>query len=197
MNKVILFLLITASAWANASDYVEGKDYRKVAGIPEVQKSVVREFFSYNCPHCYRKDPTIEKMAELIKSDIAFVRTPVGAGRASWIMAQEAYYVANQLKITEQVHSAIFKYIHEQGGPFTSSSQLEAFFVSQGVKQSDFEKVYNAPAKQVELNKWEIQIQLAEIRGVPTLLVNGIYEVNPGDHSAEELAKLVEYLNKK
>ncbi len=186
------------SQFSNAQIFVEGKDYKKVAGIPEVTKPVVREFFSYNCPHCYQAEPTIEKMVQLLKGKVDFKRTPVGAGRSSWILSQEAYYVAKQLKITNQVHSKIFHYIHQEAGPFTNAQQLKAFFEFQGVKSKDFDAVYSGKQKKTQLSTYDIQIQLSGITGVPTLLVNGIYEINPGEHSANQMAELVMYLaNKK
>ncbi|WP_246029067.1 thiol:disulfide interchange protein DsbA/DsbL [Parashewanella tropica] len=181
---------------ALAANYVEGKDYTKVEGFPETHKPVVREFFSYNCPHCYHAEPSVEKMATMLKGKVAFVRTPVGAGRPSWILGQEAYYVAQKLRITNQVHSQIFHYIHEEAGPFTSASQLRAFFITQGVKGAEFDKVYNSPEKKSAFSEYGIQVQLSGISGVPTFLINGIYEVNPSGKSASELVAIVNYLVK-
>ena len=190
-------MLAIVSQLSLAKTFVEGKDYKKVDGFPEVTKPVVREFFSYNCPHCYHAEPVVEKMAKLLQGKIAFKRTPVGAGRKSWIISQEAYYVAQQLKITEQVHSKIFHYIHEEGGPFTNAQQLKAFFEFQGVSGKAFDKVYNSPQKKQALSNYDIQLQLSGITGVPTMLVNGVYEINPGEHSAKELAELVKFLASK
>ncbi|MBM7072049.1 thiol:disulfide interchange protein DsbA/DsbL [Shewanella sp. 202IG2-18] len=177
-----------------ANTFVEGKDYKKVSGLPEATKPVVREFFSYNCPHCYQAEPTVEKMARLLKGKVTFKRTPVGAGRPSWILSQEAYYVAQKLKITNQVHSKIFHYIHEEAGPFTNAQQLKAFFEFQAVSGKEFDKVYNSKDKKTTLDNYGIQLELSGITGVPTLLVNGVYVVNPGEHTAQELAKLVQFL---
>ncbi|RLV58360.1 thiol:disulfide interchange protein DsbA/DsbL [Parashewanella curva] len=179
---------------ALAANFVEGKDYIKVEGIPEAHKPVVREFFSYNCPHCYHAESSVEKMATMLKGKVAFVRTPVGAGRPSWILGQEAYFVAKKLKITQQVHSQIFHYIHEEAGPFTSVAQLKAFFITQGVKASDFDMAYNSADRKAALSEYGIQVQLSAISGVPTFLINGIYEVNPAGKSADELVGIVNYL---
>ncbi|RJY06496.1 thiol:disulfide interchange protein DsbA/DsbL [Parashewanella spongiae] len=180
---------------ASAADYIKGKDYIEVTGIPELQQPIVREFFSYNCPHCYNEDSTMNKMAELLQGDVTFTRTPVGAGRSSWILAQEAFFVAKKIKIYKQVHSKIFHRIHEEGGPFTTSGQLKTFFMKQGVTAEQFDKAYNSSDKQAVLSNYETKVQLAEIRGVPSLLINGKYEVNPGNRSAQELAGLVRYLS--
>ncbi len=138
--KIVFILFFITSGHASATDYVNGKDYVEVTGIPELQQPSVREFFSYNCPHCYKEDSTMNKMAELLKGDVTFTRTPVGVGRPSWILSQEGFFVAKQLKISKQVHSKIFYHIHEDGGPFTTVRQLKTFFIKQGVtaKQCNF-----------------------------------------------------------
>lgn len=52
-----LIFLALSSLSVSAADFQEGRDYIKVPGIPEAKSGIVREFFSYNCPHCYYKDP--------------------------------------------------------------------------------------------------------------------------------------------
>ncbi len=137
----------------------------------------------------------MNKMAELLKGDVDFTRTPVGVGRPSWILSQEGFFVAKQLKISKQVHSKIFYHIHENGGPFNTVGQLKTFFIKQGVTAKQFDKAYNSANKRTVLSNYETKVQLAEIKGVPSLLVNGKYQVNPGSRSAKELAKLVRYLS--
>ena len=87
------FLLIIAMLLplqtAHAQQYEEGVDYVKISGIPETTKPVIREFFSYNCGHCYRQDPLFEETAHILENDVQFERTPVGAGRSSWILAKK------------------------------------------------------------------------------------------------------------
>nr|WP_049763925.1 thiol:disulfide interchange protein DsbA/DsbL [Shewanella halifaxensis] len=180
---------------ASAAPYQEGVDYVKIAGIPESSTPVVREFFSYNCGHCYRQDPFFEQTAHLLGDDIKFDRTPVGAGRTSWILSQEAYYLAQKFNVTKQVHGNIFTRIHEQEGAFTRPEQLRDFFVSQGLNAKEVEAAMNSTDAKLALMNYDTQAQLAEIRGVPSLVVNGKYLVkNPGK-TPEDLAKLVRYLS--
>lgn len=87
-------LMLSASFALQAASFEEGKDYVTVAGITEAQKPVLREFFSYNCPHCYKQEPLMDLTVQLLGKDVAFERTPVGAGRPAWELSQLAYYVA-------------------------------------------------------------------------------------------------------
>ncbi|MCE9686911.1 thiol:disulfide interchange protein DsbA/DsbL [Shewanella sp. AS16] len=179
---------------AEAKNYVEGQDYVKVGGISETKTPVLREFFSYNCPHCYHKDPQIAATVALLSKDIDFVRTPIGAGRPAWILSQQAYYVSQKLKLTEQVHAKIFNQIHELGKAFTRPEQLKAFFVAQGVSPEVFDATFNSVDNKFTLSNYDFQAQLAEIKAVPSLLVNGHYLLNPSSFSPSELAELVRYV---
>nr|WP_259649607.1 thiol:disulfide interchange protein DsbA/DsbL [Shewanella sp. MBTL60-007] len=181
------------SVWAE--EYKEGVDYVKIAGIPESKKPVVREFFSYNCSYCYRQDPFFEQTAQLLEGDIQFERTPVGAGRSSWILSQEAYYLAQKFNVTKQVHGNIFTRIHEKGNAFTRPEQLKDFFVSQGLNVEEVEAAMNSTDAKLALMNYDTQAQLAEIRGVPSLVVNGQYLIKEQGKTPKELAELVRYLS--
>ncbi|EGT3626355.1 thiol:disulfide interchange protein DsbA/DsbL [Morganella morganii] len=187
-------LILSASFALQAASFEEGKDYVTVAGITEAQKPVLREFFSYNCPHCYKQEPLMDLTVQLLGKDVAFERTPVGAGRPAWELSQLAYYVAQKLKMTKQTHGAIFKQIHEKGEQFTAPEQVKAFFVAQGAKVDDVDAAMNSVDAKFTLMNYDSQAELAGIKGVPSLLVNGRYMLTSTAHTPEELAALVKFL---
>ncbi|WP_413484352.1 thiol:disulfide interchange protein DsbA/DsbL [Shewanella baltica] len=187
-------LMLSASFALQAASFEEGKDYVTVAGITEAQKPVLREFFSYNCPHCYKQEPLMDLTVQLLGKDVAFERTPVGAGRPAWELSQLAYYVAQKLKMTKQTHGAIFKQIHEKGEQFTAPEQVKAFFVAQGAKVDDVDAAVNSVDAKFTLMNYDSQAELAGIKGVPSLLVNGRYMLTSTAHTPEELAALVKFL---
>ncbi len=187
-------LVLSASFALHAASFEEGKDYVTVAGISETKQPMLREFFSYNCPHCYKQEPLFAATVKLLDKDIAFERTPVGAGRPAWELSQLAYYVAQKLKMTKQVHEAIFKQIHEKGEPFTMPEQVKAFFVAQGAKVEDVDAAMNSVDAKFTTMNYDSQAALAGIKGVPALLVNGRYMLTSSAHTPEELAELVKFL---
>ena len=187
-------LMLSASFALQAASFEEGKDYVTVVGITEAQKPVLREFFSYNCPHCYKQEPLMDLTVQLLGKDVAFERTPVGAGRPAWELSQLAYYVAQKLKMTKQTHGAIFKQIHEKGEQFTAPEQVKAFFVAQGAKVDDVNAAMNSVDAKFTLMNYDSQAELAGIKGVPSLLVNGRYMLTSTAHTPEELAALVKFL---
>ncbi|QQX82000.1 thiol:disulfide interchange protein DsbA/DsbL [Shewanella sp. KX20019] len=192
---LVIFTLLLPLQSAYAKPYVEGIDYVKIAGIPETQKPVIREFFSYNCGHCYRQDPLFEQTAHLLENNIQFERTPVGAGRTSWILSQEAYYLAQKFNVTKQVHGSIFSRIHEKGEAFNRPDQLRAFFVSQGLDAKEVDSAMNSADAKLALMNYDTQAQLAEISGVPSLVVNGQYLIKVQPRSPEALAAMIKYLS--
>ncbi|GGE67958.1 thiol:disulfide interchange protein DsbA/DsbL [Shewanella carassii] len=191
-----LILLAIGSFSASAADFQEGRDYVKVAGIPEAKGGIVREFFSYNCPHCYYKDPLMQQTAALLKGKLDFERTPVGAGRPSWILSQEAYYLAQKFRITDQVHGNIFNRIHEQHQAFERPQQLKDFFLAQGVNEQELNQTLGSADSKLALANYDTQTQLSGIRGVPSLLVNGKYLITSKSSDPKELAALILYLNR-
>ena len=156
---------------------------------------MVREFFSYNCPHCYRQDGLFNATMAKLDGSVDFERTPVGAGRPSWQLSQEAYYLAQKLKVTSQAHGNLFKRIHEGKGAFTRQDELIQFFVEQGVAKAEIDKAIASADSKLALANYDTQAQLAGIRGVPSLLVNGKYLVISKTHSADELSALLKYLS--
>ncbi|MCL1043471.1 thiol:disulfide interchange protein DsbA/DsbL [Shewanella marisflavi] len=205
MKKVVklfrhlsLMLLTFATLQVSAAQYVEGVDYVKVAGISEVNQPIVREFFSYNCPHCYRQDglitSAVAKLNAQLDNQVVFERTPVAGGRASWQLSQKAYYLAKKFHVTEQAHGNLFKRIHEGDGAFRRQEELIQFFVAQGLPKADIDNALASVDNKLAIADYDTQAQLSGIRGVPSLLVNGKYLVTNKQRSPEELAELLAYL---
>ncbi|WP_299495401.1 thiol:disulfide interchange protein DsbA/DsbL [uncultured Shewanella sp.] len=192
----IAMCLMALLSYASDNRYIEGQDYIHINGIPETQHPVVREFFSYNCPHCYRQDATFETMSHLLGKDIMFVRTPVGAGRDAWILSQKAYYLAQKFKVTRQVHGVIFKRIHTQEGGFKNEMDVVNFFVKQGLEVNEVKAALASADADLAISNYDLQTQLSGIRGVPSLLVNGQYLVNSTSQTPEQLSQLVQYLSR-
>ncbi|CAM2981056.1 thiol:disulfide interchange protein DsbA/DsbL [Shewanella amazonensis] len=186
-------LLMSLSAMA--ATFVEGKDYVRVEGFSESHTPVLREFFSYNCPHCFRMDHTIEEAVGLVAKEVRFERTPVGAGRNPWQMSQLAYYLAQKFNVTDQTHGAIFKQVQEVA-PFQSEADVRQFFVSQGLKADELDKAIASSDRKLAMMTFDTEAQLSGIRGVPSLLVNGKYMLNIQGRSSAEIAELVQYLVK-
>ena len=61
-----------SSLSAHAANFVEGQDYQVLANPENIggNKIIVREFFWYGCPHCYKLEPYMEQWARTKPADV-------------------------------------------------------------------------------------------------------------------------------
>lgn len=71
---------------AGATEWVEGRDWQNLP-VPAPKDAggriLVREFFSYGCPHCADLNPLITAWAAKLPPDVEFQRLPVSFGRTA------------------------------------------------------------------------------------------------------------------
>ncbi len=112
----LVALLALPLASAMAAEPVEGKDYFLVdPALPptDPSKIVVTEFFSYQCPHCYR----------FAKPFAAWIGAPAGGRQdgarggydraRAWVPAAQAFYALMALKTLPELDDALFGAIHD------------------------------------------------------------------------------------
>ncbi|MCP4788723.1 MAG: thiol:disulfide interchange protein DsbA/DsbL [Gammaproteobacteria bacterium] len=181
---------------AVAEDYQAGVNYAVLAQPIKSNTGVivVNEFFGYSCPHCNAFEPSLHHWAEQQQSDLAFVPVPVVFGR-SWEPYAKAYYMARQLGILDQTHSAMYNAVHIQKRRISTRAALQNFFAEQGVNEADFDKAYNSFDLKNKLRQGNRLAARAKITGVPTMLVNGKYVVNSTMAGGnEEMLQVVDFL---
>ncbi|TKB44428.1 thiol:disulfide interchange protein DsbA/DsbL [Thalassotalea mangrovi] len=190
MKKLISLVLLVALTACNGQEakYVEGKHYTKVSETASA-KPEVREYFSFYCPHCLRYEPLMQDLARSLPEGVTFEKNHVDFLRAASPEIQfditKALAVAKQLPQKERLIAAIFKEIQGQGRPITSPDDLRRIFVTNGVDGELFDKKFksdavNAEAKKQKKNQDDLVAKRA-LTGVPTVVVNGKYRVNPSE----------------
>lgn len=188
--RLLLTLLVCALSLAvvRAADSVatpppfqEGKDYVRlstpvptsVPGKPEVV-----ELFSYRCPHCYHLDPSVEEWLKHKPDGVVFVRIPVSAGyQPDYESAARAYYAAEALGVLDKIHRPLFDAIHRDKRKLSNEDEFAAFFAEQGVDQDAFRKAYKSFQTETQLRRGNQLAQRYGTHGVPTVIVNGQFEV--------------------
>lgn len=182
-----LSLSITASALP--SRYVSGVHYTTLdqpAPTADDGKIEVIEFFLYSCPHCYAFDPELRAWVEQLGQGVAFRRVPVTFGAAGPVYAR-MFYTAKALGVLHQLHSDIFKAIHEQGKPLLKPGAIRAFFVAHGVEGKAFDDTFGSDAVTNKVEAARALMRTYRVTSVPSLGVNGRYWVNAvqaGSHEA-------------
>jgi len=169
-----------------AANYQEGKQY-SVVGNKTSAKPEIREFFSFYCPHCLRFEPFFANIKKSLPEGVKFVRNHVdflpGASTDTQAMLTKALVVAQQLPEKEKLVGAIFNYVQVQRATFSSEKDVRNLFVLNGVDGEKFDKLMksfsvNSVAKQMR-KKQDYYAQIGALTGVPTIIVNGKYRINP------------------
>lgn len=183
-----------------APAYVEGRDYTRIAPaqpVASAAKIEVREFFWYNCPHCYRLQAPLEAWLAKAPADIDYKATPAVLS-PRWGILAKAYFAQEALgPVDRKLHMAIFKAIHESRQDLEKPEAL--FQVVDAVKGKEYGAKYRAAygsfGVQTQLGKGGKLAQSYQLQGTPTVVVDGIYAVSPSTAGSEAaMIPIVNYL---
>jgi len=162
-------------------EFVEGQHYKVLpisVDTRDKDKVEVVEVFSYMCVHCYNFDPYVEAWHGMQTDGVDFRRVPASFN-ADWELLAQAYYTAETLGVTAQVHLPIFQGLHEQRQDLRKSDQLAALFEeAAGVAADDFNTAYNSFSVRSRVQQAKALTRAYQVTGVPTLVVNGKYLVD-------------------
>ena len=137
----------------------------------------VAEIFWYGCPHCYTFDPYLESWKGDLDPDVSFVRVPA-VWNALLQLHARAYYTAEVLGITEEIHTPIFREIHVNGNLLNSEQALQGFFEQFGVSEEDFTGAFNSFAVHTRLQRADELSRRYRVSSVPMVIVNGKYSAS-------------------
>lgn len=140
-------------------------------------KVEVVEVFSYACPHCFTFLPLMEQYAKS-KPDYVEIRHMPAIFRDSWVPLARAYYTAELLGVADRIHRPIFEAIHVHNEPLNDRDTLMKFFEKHGVSNEDYNKTYDSFAVESLVRKSQVMQQRYRVRGTPTVIVNGKYQVS-------------------
>jgi thiol:disulfide interchange protein DsbA len=202
LNAGLVCLLLLPSVPAQAFD--EGIDFQAIEPpLPTANpdKVEVLELFWYGCPHCYKFEPYLNKWLENKPAHVEFVRMPA-IFRESWMPHARAYFTAEQLKITDKIHSDFFDAYHKKKRPLMTRTDVQAFFADYGVSKKDFEDAWFSFPVQSKLKRAINMTQRYQVKGTPSMVVNGKYwtsaalasSSNPTVPGNESMLKVVDEL---
>jgi len=196
MKKVLLwFIAVLWLPLANAAQFTEGTHYDEIKSVATKQPEVL-EFFSYYCPHCYSFEPIMAKLQQALPDNVAFHKSHVDfLGRDMGVEMSRAYAIANLLGVEEKISAAIFSAIHEKKQLPADRDAVRQLFIDNGVPAEEFDSAAASFAVNGKLAQMQRNTADFNVRGVPTVIVNGKYKVISGSvNSIEEYIELVTYL---
>ena len=192
MHKIFRFfwmvLLIPILSQAAPIKYKEGEHYRvlknPVQTSVDKQQIEVAEVFWYGCPHCYSLEPIIDKWKPSLAKDAKFVWVPGFFGPNIWKDHARIYYTIEALfpdeKKMHEVHDAIFPEIQNRNNRMRDVDSVADFLNKRfGADKKAVAKIYNSFGVNNLLNQSFSKVRGYQLTGVPALVVDGRYVIEP------------------
>lgn len=200
MKKLAVVLLaLVLSPFTQAIEFTEGTHYTVISNKAPTKQAQVVEFFSFLCPACYRFEPLVDNLKPKLGSDVKFVKNHVDfmGGDLGKALSQ-ASAIAQLLKVEDKVNPAIFDAIHKERRRISGIDELRTIFIDHGVEAKKFDGAAKSFMVKGNISKMAHNYKKFKVRGVPTFIVNGKYQVNnKAISSAEVFDELVIYLTNK
>ena len=179
-----------------SSKFKEGTNYQKL--VPAQPTSVgpdkveVVEVFWYGCGHCYALDPALETWEAKNKPGfVEFVRVPAMWNDTLRIHAR-VFYTAELLGKLDELHTPIFREIHNKNNMLNTVEKITAFFKEHGVSSDEFQKAFSSFAVESKLQRADFLNRRYRIDSVPAIIVNGKYKTDVGTAGGEpQLLQLI------
>jgi thiol:disulfide interchange protein DsbA len=190
---VLLVPIALAGGAALAADPVEGRDYQRInPAIPtsDPSKIVVTQFFSYQCPHCFKFEKPHTAWAAKLPGDVKPERAAVSIGHSGWVPAAQAFYALSAMKKVPAIDDAFFGAIHRQRLGLTDEAGIAAWVAKQGIDRAEFEKMTRSFSVQLQVRRAEELSRQIRLPSVPTLVIDGRYMIPIADDGsfADQLA---------
>ena len=193
---VILVALFTPAQ--AVEQYVEGTHFKAIP-IPVTPAQgdgvEVVEVFSYGCIHCYNFDPVVHAWAKA-NPQVNFRRTPA-IFNASWALLAQAFYTAEALGVSEQMHMPLFRAIHDKPINLGNRELMARLFKeSAGVSPDAFDKAFDSFEVSTKVRQADGHTRAYRLRAVPSMVVDGKYLVDGSmiDGGNDEMLRVVDFL---
>ena len=181
IRLLALLVVLIAPTGVRATEFAEGTHYVRLS-VPvqtgDDTRVEVVEAFSYACIHCKTFDPALEDWRADQGDAVDFRRLPAIFNQ-TWALFAQAYYTAEVLEVTDAVHSAIFKAIHEQGMDLRDPALMAKIFETfAGVRQDDFDQVYHSFGVRSRIQQAQAHSRAYGITGTPSMIVDGQFRTD-------------------
>jgi len=182
----------------NAADFEEGTHY-EVLNKPATEKPEVLEFFSFYCPHCMQFEPLMDILKKDLDSNVSIKKNHVNfLGGNMGAKLTQAYSAAKLLDVDEDFSKELFNQIHKQKRTINSEQAILNVFSKVGVSSDAATAALQGFSANGMASQMRRKTEKYQIRGVPTLIVNGKYQVKTGSvKTIEEFTSLVAFLTTK
>ncbi|MGM0451064.1 MAG: thiol:disulfide interchange protein DsbA/DsbL [Pseudomonadota bacterium] len=199
LTALIAFLLMTPAVMA--AEWEEGTHYQTLSDPVETRsgdKLELAEVFWYGCPSCYRMQPVIEEWKKDKAEDVNLRHVPASL-RSDWEPHAKAFYVAQELDIVDEVHSAMFDALAGERRSLNDADAIASFFDEEGAAEAEeVRDAWGSFAVDTAMRRGRQFQQGAQVSGTPTLVVEGKYVISVrGAGNYENMLAVAEHLLEK
>jgi thiol:disulfide interchange protein DsbA len=149
----------------------------------------VVEFFWFGCPHCYSLEPLIKTFRQ-DNQGIQFITIPA-APNPRWEVEARIYYAMEILGIRDSHYDRVFQLYADLRNEkrYPTLDEVAGLFGDAGVTREALEQQMNSPAVSTQIERSKRLFDQAELTGVPSLIVNGKYQLDFAKLDSEAFAQ--------
>ncbi|MDF7670727.1 DsbA family protein [Orbaceae bacterium ESL0721] len=180
-------LLLSLNCFANTGDTVptmkpieSGKQYIELPTLLSPEKEVI-EFFSFNCPSCFKFDVEYhgtEAISKALPKEVKFRRYHLDNFGPLAPELSEAWAIANVLGIEDKISQQLFEAIHVEH-TLKSPDDIKNVFAAVGVNSDQFDKTKGSFLVKSFLVQQSEALNEIQPNSIPTVIVNRKYFINP------------------
>ena len=135
----------------------------------------VIEFFYYGCPICYELEPHMTRwLATQAPGYIALRRVPALSSEG-WETLAKLYFTLEAIGEVNRMHWPVYDNFHFDGKLLNDEKVMLEWVGQNGIDAKKFAEIYASPAMQAKLAQSRELMKAYDVRGVPTIIVDGKY----------------------
>jgi thiol:disulfide interchange protein DsbA len=198
--KQLLVLLVLLSSTLVYAAPGMGSEYKQIEPPQPTHsgnKVEVLEFFFYGCSHCFHLHPKLSEWAKKMPRDVELVFVPT-VFNSAWEPMANTFYALELMGKQKMLHDDLYDAWNVNNIELTDLAQISAFVGKHGGDSKAFSDNYQSFSVQSKVMRSKQMQQAYNIRGTPTLIVDGKYMITGllPDDTIKVLDELVERARK-
>lgn len=176
IKNLLAVFFILASAQTLAEPLM-GTDYKLIEPAQATRsgnKIEVLEFFFYGCSHCFHLHPDLTAWEKKMPKDVELVLVPT-VFNTNWEPMAYTYYALEVLGQNHKLHDDLYEAWNVKNIDLSDESKIAAFVAKHGVDSKKFSEAYHSFSVQSKVMRSKQLTQSYNIRGTPTIIVDGKY----------------------
>ncbi len=177
LRKALAALLLAlAAAGAQAQSMPQlGRDYIRLdppRAVASGDKIEVIEFFYYGCPVCYELEPKLSRWYFNGPGSVALRRVPA-LSSDNWDNFAKLFYTLEAMGDLARLHWPVYDNFHFNGMKLNEEAVMAGWVSHNGLDKQKFLDTFRSPEIQAKLVAAREMTRSYEIRGVPSIVVDG------------------------